>query len=480
MVDKIVYTKPKPRGVDHNTNPALLVAGRYGTDDMIDIFGAEKTFSYVLDSQAEAVVTMSNMYPDVVPKKDALKLYDKANLNCINPARIREIEEDTGHDIIAINTAWGEKVTKRAGTHINKARTSADSTETAKALQLKKALEVYIDSLENLRDITLEKSKKWKHVSHMDTSHLYDALPTVLGRPFSHYGEMLQSSLNVLGFFYNNSIVGKWADATGNHHSATALGINGMKMQEKYCEKLEIGHMDAPAQIPGREFIADIIYGVARSAETMRNLGDFIRMGRSDDSGIFIIPRGKKGSSAMPHKDAKGGNPTVEEQTLSFSNYMRGGMSTELSACNFNYSRDLSASASDRIVLEDSFKWGDHVVRRLANLVYKLDSTDKVEDRVQRSYGVVTAQQVMTYLTDPRKMKKPMTRKDAHDLTGKLAIEAYDEEIDFVDILLQNEEITKRIPNDVLHEITNPMKYIGQSKEIIETVYKKYHGKQTI
>ena len=74
----------------------------------------------------------------------------------------------------------------------------------------------------------------------MDTTHLYDALPTVAGRPFAHYAEMLQSGLQVLGFFHQNSIKGKWGDATGNHHQATDYGVDGMNLQEEFCRELGI------------------------------------------------------------------------------------------------------------------------------------------------------------------------------------------------------------------------------------------------
>jgi len=477
----MVNTRPKPTGVDSRTNPSSLVAGRYGTKDMIDIWGPEKTFEYCLDAQSNAVSAMNYLYPESVPEEDAREIRLNANLEKIDPNRIRELEELTGHDIIAINTALGEQVSKEAAAHINKGRTSADTTETAKAMQLKEALGVIADSLENLRDIILEKSIDWINIPHMDTTHLYDALPTVLGRPFAHYGEMLQSNLEFLNYVYNNSIKGKWGDATGNHHSAIALKMDGRKLENLYCEDFcKIGRMMAPAQIPAREFIADCVYVLTRTSETMGNLANYIRMGRSDDVGIFKFTLGDKGSSAMPHKDAKGGNPRREEQTEGFANYMEGVMQTTLGSCCFNYGRDLRASATDRITLEESFKWGDYVIRNLAKVLYVLEAVeDRCLERVERSYGVTTSQQVMTYLTDRTRTENPMTREYAHDLVAKLATEAYNAKRPFVDVVLENREITELLPEDTLRNITDSTQYIGLSKEIVGDVYANYHGKKT-
>lgn len=213
------------------------------------------------------------------------------------------------------------------------------------------------------------------------------------------------------------------------------------------------------------------------------NIAKYIAWGRSDDVNIFINsnPRRKKGSSAMPHKDAKRGNPTAEEQTVSLDNKLRGFMTTALSNCEFPYARALYASANSRIDFEDCFKFMDHCIRRLANIVYWIElREERCKERVERSYGVVTAQQVMTYLTDHRKVSTPMTRSQAHDLMGELITYAWDNEIPFINVLLENKEVTNRLDESTLRKITDPLKYIGQSKEIIKLVADKYYEKKTL
>jgi len=472
----------KERNISASTNPALLAHGRYGTAEMIEIFGAECTFQFSLDAQAAAVKTMSELYPEVVPSAHADEIASKAKLGIIDPQRIREIEANVGHDVIAINTSLEEKVSKEAAADINKARTSADTTETAKALQLKRALEVYIDSVENLRDIVLEKAIRWT-APHVDTTHLLDALPTLAGRPLMFYAEMLQSDLDHLAYVYKYSVKGKWSDATGNHHSATTLGIDGMKLQEKYCRRLEIGFMDASAQIPGREFIADVVYSIVRTAATMASLSFYVRNGKGDDVDIFldVSSKQRKGSSAMPHKDIKGGNPTVEEQVESFFKLALGELVTSVSTIPFTYARDLSGSASDRIILEDLFKFGDHVARELARTVYFLGLNEaRAKKRVNRSLGLVTSEQVMTYLTDHRRTRNPMPRNEAHELVATLATRAYSEKKRFVEVILKSLEITSRLSEETLRRITDPEEFIGQTREIMELVFDKYHGLKTL
>jgi adenylosuccinate lyase len=468
----------KPEGIILNSKD--LAAGRYGSYDMAMIWGPEKTFEFSLYVQAEATKILSQLYPNLISHIEAEEISSKANLKNIDAERIRELEEETKHDIIAINKALEEVLSKDAGAHINKARTSADTTQSAKALQIKQSLQVVADSVENLRDILIEKSVEWIDIPHIDTSHLYDALPTVAGRAFAHYAEMLDSDLKFLKFVYENSIVGKWADATGNHHSAIALGINGIDLQKVYCDKIGVKYMIAPAQIPGLEFESDIFYVLARIGETLNNIAKYIALGRSDDLDIFVNsdPQKRKGSSAMPHKDAKNGNPTTEEQVMSLRNYLIGNLTTSLINCEMPYTRNLAASANSRINFEDGFKFIDHGIRNLAKTLYWIQiKEDECIRRVNRSYGVVTSQQVMTFLTDKNKTSNPMTRSQAHNLIAGLATEAWNTKASFINVLLKNDEVIGRIDEKILREITDPCKYIGQSKEIIlkvkELCYKK-------
>lgn len=483
-------TKPKPLWPSGVVPDARELAhGRYGTDDTVRIWGPEKTFQYSLRTNGVGMRVLSVQRPDLLHPEIAREIEQKTGIDdktgaaYVSPERIRALEADTGHDIIAITRALEEQVSEAAKPHVGDLRTSADTTQTARALQFKESLEVIADSVENLRDITIEKACLWKDVLWVDTTHLLDALPGVAGRAFAHYAEMLQSGLEFLWFVYQNSIKGKWADATGNHHSAKLRGIDGVAFEDAYCKELGIGHMVAPAQIPGLEFEADVMYVLVRISETLNNLARYVTWGKSSDANVFkdINPKKRKGSSAMPHKDAVGGNPDTEEQDASWRNLLQGYMSTALANCEFPYARALYGSASGRIIFDDAFKALDQGIRRLASAVYYLEiDLVRSEERVFRTYGIVTAQVVLNYLTDRRLVDKPLARSVAHDIIGELATQAWREKKPFADMLLGDVRVTSRLTEEQIREATNPLRYTGESQRIIELVAKKCYGKKTI
>lgn len=463
--------------------PAELSAWRYWTEDMARIWWPEETFNLSLKVQWISAQVLSGLHPDIVPTNEAEEIFNIATGWTIDPDRIRAIEKSTGHDVIAINTSLEEQLSIGAKTHINKWKTSADTTQPVRALQLKYALNVIILVTENFRDILCEKAMEWRDIPYMDVTHLYDALPTTAGRPLAYYIEMIQSNLEKLKEVYNNSIIWKWWDATGNHHSATALWINGIELQKKFSQTLWVWYMDAAAQIPWLEFEFDVFFVMSRLTETLNNIAKFIALWRSDDVNVFInaSPHKKKWSSAMPHKNAKNWNPTTEEQVMSLRNYMLWNLVTAWMNSEVPYARNLAGSSNARINFEDGFKFLDHVIRNFAKTIYWIDIREKRSiERVLRSFWVVTSQQVMTYLTDSRKTTNPMSRTEAHDLMWALAQEAWDTETQFVDIVLQCSEVTSRLDEETIRRITNPLEYIWQSKEIIDMVVGKYYQKKTL
>jgi adenylosuccinate lyase len=114
-------------------------------------------------------------------------------------------------------------------------------------------------------------------------------------------------------------------------------------------------------------------------------------------------------------------------------------------------------------------------MRKVAETVYYTElKENRSVERVLRSRGCVTSPQILTALTSHP--TNPMAWSDAHNLVGKCAEEAWNHEKMFYDVLLTKPEITSRITSSELKELTDPLKYIGKSKEIIRTVFAKYWG----
>ena len=98
-------TKPRPVGVDAVKDANSLAVGRYGTREMCDILGAERTMDDSLFVQGESARTIHQEYPEIVSESVANDIVSKSSLEHVSPDRIRELETEHRHDIIGITKA---------------------------------------------------------------------------------------------------------------------------------------------------------------------------------------------------------------------------------------------------------------------------------------------------------------------------------------------------------------------------------------
>src|SRR5271157_2318495 len=111
----------------------LCVIARYTRPAMGRIWSDEHKYRCWLDVELAATRTLANA--GIVPKKAAATLIKKADFDL---RRIKAIEAEVKHDVIAFTTAVAEKVGKEAR-WLHYGLTSNDVVDTAQALQLKEA-----------------------------------------------------------------------------------------------------------------------------------------------------------------------------------------------------------------------------------------------------------------------------------------------------------------------------------------------------
>ncbi|MEM3173857.1 MAG: lyase family protein, partial [Candidatus Bathyarchaeia archaeon] len=113
--------------------------GRYGTPEMLRIFEEENYIQKMLD--VEAALAWAQSEVGEIPKEAAEKIMEMASTKYVKVSRIKEIEKEIRHDVMALVKALAE-VCGPSGAYVHLGITSYDVVDTARALQLKEALEV--------------------------------------------------------------------------------------------------------------------------------------------------------------------------------------------------------------------------------------------------------------------------------------------------------------------------------------------------
>ena len=89
----------------------------------------------------EAALAWAHSQVGNIPKTDAQTIIEKASTKYVKLERVKEIENEIRHDVMALVRALAE-VSGPSGAYVHLGATSSDMLDTATALQLKEAVNI--------------------------------------------------------------------------------------------------------------------------------------------------------------------------------------------------------------------------------------------------------------------------------------------------------------------------------------------------
>lgn len=129
---------------------------RYGRDVMRRVWTEQNKFEAYLRVEILAAEAWSKL--GVIPEEDVKKPWDKATFNI---DRIKEIELQTRHDVVAFTRAVSESLgEERKWVHYG--LTSTDVVDTANGYLFKQANEIIADDLERYCDMLKRQAVRFK------------------------------------------------------------------------------------------------------------------------------------------------------------------------------------------------------------------------------------------------------------------------------------------------------------------------------
>lgn len=450
------------------------VGSRYSTR-MSEVFGESGYLQSVLDVEAESVLAISSIYPKRVPGSDARRIRKAANVRGVTPDAVRRIEGTvTRHETAAIIKALSSS-SGSSGRYVHYTMTSADAVETAKALQMRRGLEILVETAEELRDSCITASLRWKSTTAIMRTHGQHAIPASFGFPFAFFASALQKNIGRLRQDLDGCIEGKMSGAVGTYDVSTDEGLDGPRIEKELSKRLGIRMAEVSSQMPPRENIAFIISDISALCGRFEAIAQYIRtLKRSEILEITERPdRGTIGSSAMPHKDLYG-NPFIEERVVSIARTVRGFAATALESVSGEDMRDLTASLSDRVIIPEAFVLADYSGRVLDNVINRVEMVPaSISRNLGMTYGTVTAQRVMSRL-----VTKGMERSRARELATAAARKALGSKRRYTEVMLDDGELSRFLSAKEMKDLGNADAYVGRSKDIIDSIARKYLGKR--
>ena len=153
---------------------------RYGTPEMKRIWTEEVRLQKYLE--VEAALARAEADVGLIPKEAATKI--AANLNKVQVDRVKEIEDEIGHDLMAVVLALAEQCGDD-GEWIHFGATSNDILDTALALQLRDGIDIIEKRLRELKDVLVDRAVEHKHTVCVSRTHGQIGVPTTYGLRFA-------------------------------------------------------------------------------------------------------------------------------------------------------------------------------------------------------------------------------------------------------------------------------------------------------
>ena len=356
------------------------------------------------------------------------------------PARVAELERKTNHDVAAFVDAVASDLGPE-GRWFHFGLTSSDVLDTALSLTVQDAGRLVVAGIEGAFAAVVNRAEEHRGTVLIGRTHGVHAEPTTFGLKLAGWAFQLTRDRQRVERALDGLRVGKLSGAVGTYSATTP------EVERLACEALGLEPAPSSTQILQRDRHAELLSALALLASSLDRFALEIRhLARTEVREVEEpFARGQKGSSAMPHKR----NPIVSERICGLARLVRGYAQVGLENVALWHERDISHSSAERVVLPDAFLAVDYMLERFAWLVEGLVvRPERMRANLDSSGGLFFSQRLLLGLVE-----SGLDRDGAYRLVQRHAMRAWDEGLDFRELVRADSEIAGRVDLETVFDL---------------------------
>ena len=396
---------------------------RYTRPEMGRIWSEENGFQKWLDVEILAAEGLAKL--GKVPKAAISRIRKKARFDV---KRIREIEAEVKHEIIAFLSSVAESIGDDAR-YLHAGMTSSDVMDTALAIQFKEASAIIEQDIEDLMRVLRRQAHKYKRTVMIGRTHGVHAEPITFGLKLALWYQEMARHRARFRSAVDDICVGQISGAVGTFAQIAP------EVEAFVCKKSGLKPAPISNQIIQRDRHAFYFATLAIIASSLEKFAVEVRhLQRTEVQEAeepFTV--GQKGSSAMPHKR----NPILSENVSGMARLMRSYAIAAMENVPLWHERDISHSSVERVIAPDATIALDFMLRRMIYVLGKLCVyPENMQRNLAKSGGTVFSEKILLALVD-----KGVARDDAYRMVQRHALKAGKEGGDLKRELLADGEI---------------------------------------
>ncbi len=423
---------------------------RYTLPRMGKIWKEEEKFALWLKIEVLACEAWAEL--GEIPKDAVARIKERAKFDIV---RIKEIEKEVKHDVLAFLTNLAESIGPEAR-YVHLGLTSSDILDTTLALQMKRAGEIIMEDLAKLAGLLKKKARQYKDIPMAGRTHGVHAEPTTLGLKFALWFEETNRNLERMRQATKEIACGKISGAVGTY------AYLNPRVEEYVCEKLDLVPAPISTQIISRDRHAYYLSTLALIASSLDRFALEIRLLQRTETRELEEPftKGQKGSSAMPHKR----NPILCERICGLARLVRSNAQAALENVSLWGERDISHSSVERVIVPDTTILVDYMLEKFIQILGGLSVYEEnMKVNLQRSRGLIFSEGVLLKL-----VKKGLSREKAYQMVQRCAMKSWEENRDFEELVRKDSEIAKYLDEEEIKSIFNLAHHLRWGDTILE------------
>ncbi len=358
---------------------------RYTRPEMGRIWSEENGFQKWLEVEILAAEGLARL--GKVPKAAVARIRKRA---CFKIQRIREIEAEVKHEIIAFLSSVAESIGDDAR-YLHVGMTSSDVMDTALAIQFKEASAIIEQDIKNLMKVLRRQARKYKWTVQIGRTHGVHAEPITFGLKLALWYQEMARNLSRFQKAVDDICVGQISGAVGTFAQISP------RVEAYVCRKAGLKPALVSNQIIQRDRHAYYFATLAIIASSLEKFAVEVRHLQRTEVQEAEEPfsPGQKGSSAMPHKR----NPILSENVSGLARLMRSYAMAAMENVPLWHERDISHSSVERVVAPDATIALDFMLRRMTYVLGQLCVyPENMKRNLEKSGGTMFSERVMLAL----------------------------------------------------------------------------------
>ncbi|MBQ2901759.1 MAG: adenylosuccinate lyase [Agathobacter sp.] len=446
---------------------------RYASKEMQYIFSPDMKFRtwrklWIALAETEKELGLSQNGKPVITEEQIEEL--KAYAEDINYDVAKEREKLVRHDVMSHVYAYGQQCPKAAGI-IHLGATSCYVGDNTDIIVMTEALRLVKKKLVNVMKVLADFAEEYKDLPTLAFTHFQPAQPTTVGKRACLWLQEFQLDLEELDFVLSNMKLLGSKGTTGTQASFLELFDGDQETIDKIDPMIaqKMG-FDACFPVSGQTYsrkidtrVLNVLAGIAASAHKMSN---DIRLLQHLKEIEEPFEKNQIGSSAMAYKR----NPMRSERITSLARFvMVDALNPAITSATQWFERTLDDSANKRLAIPEGFLAVDGILDLCLNVVDGLVVYPKViEKRLMSELPFMATENIMMDA-----VKKGGNRQELHERIRELSMEAgrnvkvEGKENNLLELIAADSAFKLSI--EELQETMDPAKYVGRSKEQVET-----------